>query len=65
MGIGSMRRDVGEYGRRSRHLQGKSAGGRVSGTSPRAGDGDAVAAAFVAGGEDDVDFVAGGVAWVG
>ena len=33
--------------------------------SHRAGDGDGVAAAFVAGGEDDVDFVAGGVPWGG
>ena len=65
VGFGFMWGDVGEDGRRSRRLQDKSGGGRAPGPSPWAGDGDGVAAAFVAGGEDDVDFVAGGVPWGG
>ena len=62
VGFGSMGRDFGEGGRRFRRLQDKSTGVRVSGASHRAGDGDGVAAAFVEGGEDDVDFIDGGVA---
>ena len=62
VGFGYLGRDFGEDGRRSRRLQDNSRGVRVSGASHRAGDGDGVAAAFVDGGEDDVDFIDGGVA---
>ena len=62
VGFCSMGRDFGEDGRRSRRRQDKSVGRRVPGASRRAGDGLGVAGAFVAGGEDDGDFVAGGVA---
>lgn len=39
--------------------------GELRAPPPWAGDGYGVAAAFVAGGEDDIDFVARGVAWGG
>ena len=60
-----------EHGWKSSSTTGSSKGLQCSALSPeksvgfashRLGDGDGVAAAFVAGGEDDGDFVAGGVA---
>ena len=57
-----MGRDIGQDSRKSRRRRKKSGCRIVPGSSHRPGDGDGVGAAFVAGGEDDVGFIAGGVA---